>query len=324
MGQPPQDHPQALPTSSALSNEEENMSTQRPFRFGLVAHQAHSADDWIAKARRVEALGFSTFLVVDTVGATPAPMPALAVASAATRTLRVGTLVLANDFRNPVLLARECATLDLLSDGRFELGLGAGRPTAEDDYRKLGIPLDSGGVRLERLAESLGILKTLLAGERVTASGRRYAVAEADVFPRPVQQPRPPILVAGAGRRLLALAAREADIVAIAGRPDESESVFSEKVDRVREAAGERFDRLELSVQLMAVGREMHPEMLARFGLDPARLAQSTSPFFLPGTPDQMCERLLARRGRLGISYVTAPEVFMEALAPVVERLAGR
>lgn len=300
------------------------MSTQHPFRFGLVAHQASSAADWTAKARRVEALGFSTFLVVDTVGATPAPMPALAVAAGATRTLRVGTLVLGNDFRNPVLLARECATLDLLSDGRFELGLGAGRATAEDDYRKLGISFDLGGVRLERLAESLGIVKALLTGERVTASGRHYAVAEADVFPRPLQQPRPPILVAGVGRRLLSLAAREADSVAVAGRPDESESAFKEKVDQVREAAGERVDQLELSVQLMAVGQQMHPQMLARFGLDPAHLAQSTSPFLLLGTPEQMCDRLLERRERLGISYVTAPETYLEVLAPVVERLADR
>jgi len=300
------------------------MSTQRPFRFGVVAHQVRSAKDWIAKARRAEALGFSTFLSVDTVGMTPAPMPALSVAAAATHTLRVGTLVLANDFRNPVLLARECATLDLLSDGRFELGLGAGRPTAEDDYRKLGIALDPGGVRVERLAESLGIVKALLGGERVSASGRHYAVTDAEVFPRPVQQPRPPILVAGAGKRLLSLGAREADIVAVAGPPDESESVVKGKVDWVREAARDRFDQLELSVQLMAVGQEMHPQMLARFGLDPAQLKQSTSPFFLMGTPDQMCDLLLARRETLGVSYVTAPEAFLEALVPVVERLAGR
>src|SRR2546428_12871252 len=110
-----------------------NMATQRPFRFDIATHQFRSAEDWVARAQRAEALGFSTFLALDTVGMTPAPLPALAAAAAATRTLRVGTLVLANDFRNPVLLARECATIDLLSGGRFELGLGAGRPTAGDD-----------------------------------------------------------------------------------------------------------------------------------------------------------------------------------------------
>ena len=303
------------------------MTTHRPFRFGIVAHELRSAEAWAAKARRVEALGFSTFLTIDTVGMTPAPLPALAFAAAATRTLRVGTLVLANDFRNPVLLARECATVDLLSGGRFELGLGAGRPTADDDYHKLGIPLDSGGVRVERLAEALGIVKALLGGERVSFSGRHYAVNEADIFPQPVQSAsggRPPILVAASGRRLLALAAREADIVAVAGRPDESASAFGEKIDWLRQAAGDRFEQLELSVQLMAVGQEMHPQMLARFGLDPAQLAQSTSPFFLLGAPEQMCERLLERRETLGISYVTAPEAFLEPLAPVVQQLAGR
>src|SRR5207248_3043472 len=134
------------------------------------------------------------------------------------------------DFRHPVLLAREVATLDLLSNGRVELGLGAGRPTAEGDYRKLGLRLDSGGVRVERLAESLKIVKALLAGERVSLAGRHYDVADADIFPRPLQERRPPILVAAAGPRLLSLAAREADIVAVAGPPLESEAAFRQKV----------------------------------------------------------------------------------------------
>jgi probable F420-dependent oxidoreductase len=300
------------------------MSAQHPFRFGVVVHQFTSADDWVARARRVEAFGYSTLVLPDTVGPTPSPMTALAVAAAATRTLRVGPYVLANDFRNPVLLARECATLDVLSGGRFELGLGAGRPHAEADYRKLGLDQESGGIRLQRLAESLSLLGRLLSGERVTAAGRHYTVVDADVFPRPVQQPRPPILVAATGPRLLSLAAREADIIALGGRPDEPEEAVAAKTDAVREAAGSRFDRIELNVNLMAVGEQAHPQALRFAGLTAEQLMQSGSPFVLMGSTDQMCDRLLARRERLGISYVLVGEFFMEAFAPVVERMSGR
>src|ERR1044071_1820829 len=150
--------------------------SKRPFRFGVVTGQARSAEEWIAKARRAESLGFSSFLIPDTLGQTFAPLPALAIAAAATHSIHLGTYVLANDHRNPVLLARECATLDFLSGGRFELGLGAGRPGIEGDYRKLGIPLESGGVRVERLAEALGIMKRLFAGETVDHEGKHYKV----------------------------------------------------------------------------------------------------------------------------------------------------
>ena len=300
------------------------MSGLHPFRFGVVAPQLRSADKWVAKARRVEALGYSTLLLPDTIGPIPTPLPALAFAAAATRTLRVGPYVLANDYRNPVLLARECAAIDVLSGGRFELGIGAGRPRADEDYAKLGVALDSGGMRVERLAEALGILKGLLAGEQVTASGAHYAVTNADVFPRPAQQPRPPILVAAAGRRLLALAAREADIVAVADRPDAPETAVREKVDWLRESAGDRFDQIEINLNMMAVGTELHPQMLAWAGLTPAQLEGSTSPFLLLGTEDEMTERLLRLREHLGASYITIPEAFMEPFAPVVQRLAGR
>src|SRR5207302_4705390 len=144
-----------------------------------------------------------------------APLPGLAAAAASTRSLRLGTYVIANDFRNPVLLAKEAATLDVISGGRFELGLGAGRPQADEDNRMLGLPFDSGGVRVDRLAESLALIKALLAGGEATATGPHYAAEGAQVAPGAVQQPRPPILLAGWGRRLLSVAAREADIVAL-------------------------------------------------------------------------------------------------------------
>jgi probable F420-dependent oxidoreductase len=299
------------------------MTTQRLFRFGVVAGQARSGAEWADTARRAEALGYSTFLIPDTLGPTLAPLPALAAAAAATQTIRVGAFVLANDMRNPVLVARECATIDVLSGGRFELGLGAGRPTARDDYAKLGIPFGSGGARVERLAEALGIIKQLLCGQTVSAAGPHYTIAGADIFPRPIQQPRPPILVAAAGRRLLSLAAHEADIVALAIGPDEPLAAFEERVGWLRQEAGERFEQLELSLNLVAVGDRM-PQWLARSGLDLSRLVASRSPAALMGTPDQMREQLLERREALGISYITIAAELMETLAPVVDRLAGR
>jgi len=298
--------------------------SKRPFRFGVVIGQSGAAEEWIAKARRAESLGFSCFLVPDTLGQTFAPLPALAIAVAATHSIHVGTYVLANDYRNPVLVARECATLDFLSGGRFELGLGAGRPGAEEDCHKLGIPFDSGGVRVERLAEALGIIKATLSGQAVDAPGPYYAAAGADVFPRPAQQPHPPILVAASGKRLLALAAREADIVALSVPPLEGQAALKQKIDWLRESAGDRFQQLELNSNLTAVGQEL-PEWLAkRMNITLQQLIEADSPSALTGDVDQMCQQLLERREALGVSYITAGHMFMDALAPVIERLAGQ
>ena len=297
---------------------------RRPFRFGVVASMARSADEWASKARRVEALGYASLVIPDVLRFSLAPLPALAVAAAATRSLRVGTYVLANDFRNPVVLAKDVATLDVLSGGRFELGIGAGRPGVEADNRMLGVPFDSGAVRVARLAESLAILKALLAGQRATVSGAYYAVAEADVSPRPVQQPRPPILVAGSGRQLLRLAAREADMVALGLPPDAPRATVVEKLDWLRASAGERFADIELNINLMAVGRQVPRQISERLGLTAEALAERGSVAALVGTTDEMCEQLLERRETLGISYVMVSDELMEQLAPVVERLAGR
>ena len=296
----------------------------RRFRFGVVAASARSGQEWIDKARQIESLGYASLVVPDNLGFTLAPLPALAVAAAATRSLRVGTYVLANDFRNPVVLAKDVATLDVLSGGRVELGLGAGRPDSATENRMLGVPFDSGAVRVARLAESLDILKTLLAGQRASATGTHYAVADAEVSPRPVQQPRPPILVAGSGRQLLGLAAREADIIALGLPPDATEATAAEKIGWVREAAGDRFEQIELNVNLMAVGDRVPRQMTARYGLTAEALAQRGSVAAITGTVEQMCEQLLERRDRLGISYVLVSDELMQALAPVVERLTGR
>ncbi len=298
--------------------------SHRPFRFGVVAAQARSGEEWAEKARRVEAFGYATLVIPDNIQHTLAALPALAAAAAATHTLRVGTYVLANDYRNPVMLAKEAATLDLLSGGRFELGIGAGRPTAAAESRMLGIPFEVGGVRLARLAESLAIIKPLLAGQRATATGPHYAAADAEISPFPVQQPRLPILIAGSGPRLLSLAAREADIVALGVGPDTSEAVMAEKIALLREAAGERFAQLEININLMMVGERMPRWIAAQFGADAGQLARSGAVPVLTGTTDEMCDTLQRRREMLGISYIIVSDELMEALAPVVERLAGR
>jgi probable F420-dependent oxidoreductase len=291
----------------------------QPFRFGVVTAFARSGDEWVARARQVESLGYATLVVPDNLRHTLAPLPALATAAAATRDLRVGTYVLANDLRHPVLLAKDAASLDLLSGGRLELGIGAGRPNAADDYRMLGMPFESGRVRMARLAESLRVIKALLVGEPVPGS-------TAEVSPRPLQQPRPPILVAGSGPQMLALAAREADIVALGVGPTATEAEVKGKVGLVREAAGstDRFEQLELNINLMAVGHQVPRFIASQMGLSADDLARAGAVSALVGSPDEMCDTLQRRREQLGISYVLVADELMEGLAPVVARLAGR
>jgi probable F420-dependent oxidoreductase len=185
----------------------------RPFRFGVLGEGIRSGEGLLTEARRAETLGFSTLLLRDHFVREPfgdqlAPMVALT-AAAATRTLRVGTLVLDNDWRHPVLLAKEAATLDLLSGGRFELGIGAG--WLREEYRRAGMPFDPPGVRVGRLEESLRVLKGLLAGPAFAFAGAHYSVTGLEGFPRPVQRPRPPILVGAGSKRMLGIAAPRPD-----------------------------------------------------------------------------------------------------------------
>ena len=290
----------------------------------MVAASARSGEEWAEKARRIESTGYATLLVPDGLRYTLAPLPALTAAAMATRTLRVGTYVIANDYRNPVQLAKDVATVDLLSGGRFELGIGAGRPDAAEDNRMLGIPFDSGAVRVERLAESIALLKALLSGETGTATGPRYAAANAQISPRPVQQPRPPILVAAGKRRLLELAAREADIIALGIPPTEPEARVAERIAWIREAAGSRFDQIELNLNLMAVGQQVPRYVAMQMNLTAEGLARAGAVAALTGTTDEMVDTLQRRREKFGISYLAVSDELMEALAPVVERLAGR
>jgi probable F420-dependent oxidoreductase len=299
------------------------MTAARAFRFGVVAAHTQSGEEWIAKARRIESLGFDTMVMPDVLDHAPAVFPALAVAATATSRLRVGTYVLANDYRNPLMTAREASTVDVLSGGRFELGIGAGRPGADADYRKLGITVESPGRRIDRLEESIGSIKALFRGEPLGQDGQHYTLAGSTLAPRPAQQPHPPVLVAGTARRILSLAGRAADIVGIGGPPNESVEAIAEKVQWVREAAGDRFDAIELNANLMAVGERVHPQALQWLGLEEDEVRRSDSPFILLGSPDEMVEKLKERRKSLGLSYILVADSFIDMFAPVVERLAG-
>jgi probable F420-dependent oxidoreductase len=308
----------------------------RPFRFGVNVGPSRSRAEWAEKARKLEGLGYDTLTVPDHLADFLAPMPALVSAAEATTTLRVGTNVLNNDFRHPVLVAREAATVDLLTGGRLQLGLGAGHMQSE--YDQAGLAFDAGGTRVERLAEAVTVIKGLLDGEPVTFAGRHYRVTGHTIHPLPVQRPHPPIVISGNGRRLLTLAAREADIVGLSGitfrrggrAPDISGwkvSGVDERVQLVREISGDRHPRLELNVLVQRVvvtdhRRQAAEELASRWSqLSPDEILQS--PYVLVGSVDRLVEDLQARRERWGISYFTIFELYLDAFAPVVAQLAG-
>jgi probable F420-dependent oxidoreductase len=309
----------------------------KPFRFGVNVGRAGSRAEWAEKARKLEDLGYSALTVPDHLADLLAPMPALVSAAAATTRLRVGTNVLNNDFRHPVLVAREAATVDLLTEGRLQLGLGAGHMQSE--YDQAGLRFDAGGTRVERLVEAVAIVKGLLTGESVTFVGRHYRVTGHTIHPLPLQRPHPPLLIGGNGRRLLTLAATEADIVGLSGitfrrggaQPDVSGwrvAGVDARMQLVREAAGDRYDRLELNALVQRVvvtdDRRQAAEALARRWpqLSPEELLQS--PYVLLGTVGQLVEDLQARRERWGISSYIIFEPYIDAFAPVVACLAGR
>jgi probable F420-dependent oxidoreductase len=311
------------------------MGTRHRFRFGVQEHSAASAVDWREKARRAEALGYSTLYLPDHFSDQPGPIAALMAAAAATSTLRVGSLVFDNDYRHPVVLAKEAATLDLLSDGRLDFGLGAG--WLASDYEKAGIALDSAGTRIERMEEGLKVIKGLWAGGTFSFSGKHYKVSEMEGTPLPFQKPHPPVLLGGGGRKMLTLAGREADIVNInfdlrEGRVNRRlvrtglASATEEKLGWIREAAGERFDAIELSVTIFVTTvtderESMATGMAAGLELEAADIL--AIPHFLIGSVDEIVEDLRTRRDRYGISYVIVPGEVVEAFAPVVEKLAG-
>lgn len=307
----------------------------QPFRFAVHTGAGELVADWPGFVRRAEELGYAAVYVTDHLGRGLAPLAALAAAAVSSTTIRIGSYVFANDFRHPLILAREAATIDRLSHGRLDLGLGAG--WMRSDYRKLGMAYDRPGVRIDRLEEALGLVKRLLSGETVDHVGPHYRLEGARVSPDPVQRPHPPIMLGGGGPRLLRLAAREAQIVGLApqvsasGRPMlrmVGDDAVARRVEVIRRAAGDRFASLVLNAFVADAGvigsDQPVGASLATFLKSAGPAAVGGSPYLLYGTLGQIREALLRRRERMAISSYGIPARSMEAFAPLVEELAER
>jgi probable F420-dependent oxidoreductase len=309
------------------------MSKPHAFRFGAKAVKAGSAKEWTDTVRQAEDLGYVSFHMDDHFGNQLAPVPALMAAAAATTSILVGPHVAGVDFRNPVLFAKECATIDLLSEGRFTLGIGAG--WSAKDYAIAGIQQDDALTRIARLREAVQVMKGLWADGPFSFSGEHYEVAEVDAVPKP--HSRIPVMIGGGGPKILALAATEADIVGInpkiVGRAINPESMattaadaMDEKVDAVRTAAGSRFDDLELQVQVFKTvvtdqPRDVAEQLSPAFGVPPDVLLNA--PFFQIGSVEKITENIIAMRERWGISYVLFQSDATQPMAPVVANLTG-
>jgi probable F420-dependent oxidoreductase len=311
-------------------------SKPRPFRFGLQAYTSDTPKNFIDQVRKAELLGYSVWTAPDHAMDHLAPLPALAAIAMSTSVIRIGTMVMSNDWRNPVLLAREAATVDWLSGGRLELGVGAG--WLKQDYDRLGEPYDSPRVRIDRLEESLELMIELLSGATSHHSGRFYQVSGASCHPAPVQKPHLPIVVGGGSRRILTIAGRLADSVSVftnigAGqrgektRPDWSVRATEERLGWVREGAGPRFSEIELGARVrMTAVTNNRAATAARLG-SPEQLSADevvTSPYALVGSVDSICDDLVERRERFGFSYFVWGIGDFETMAPVVSRMAGR
>lgn len=321
------------------------MPSPRPFRFGVLDVESTARQAWISYARKVENLGYSTLAMGEHISfGGLAPFPALMAAAEATTSLRLGTHVLVNDFRNPVLLAQEVAALDLLSDGRLEFGLGAGWLAA--DFSAAGIPFRPASERVARLEEAILLLNLLFGDGPVTFDGAHYSVHEMDLQTKPRQRPHPPLYLGGGGRHMLSFAAREADIVGVTSKAtaagavdlgDRTGRAFDQKVGWIRAAARERFDAPELNTLVQQVvvtedRRQAAEHVLADYASWPPDLVVNVpadaddlldAPYCLIGTVAHIVEQLQERRERYGISYITVHGRFAETLAPVVERLVG-
>lgn len=292
-------------------------------------------EDLIPLARRAEDVGVSVLTVADHLDDQLAPIAALMAAADATTELRVGTLVFANDYRHPAVLAKEAATIDRLSGGRLEFGLGAGWMTT--DYESTGIPLDPASVRIERLEEALQVITALWSGEPVEHHGRFYDVTGLTGSPLPAQRPHPPIVIGGGGRKVLEVAGRRADIVNLnpalaagvidhrAG-PSATPEATERKIGWIRDAAGDRFADIELGTRIhLAIvtddRRGTFDALAGGFGMTAEQAAGS--PHALCGTLDEMAEDLEARRDRYGISTIGLSASSLDDLAPLITRLAG-
>ncbi|BAN02208.1 TIGR03621 family F420-dependent LLM class oxidoreductase [Ilumatobacter coccineus] len=309
----------------------------KPFRFGVQLRNAPDGVAWTEQAKRIESHGYSTATMPDHFDDQFAPMPALQAMLSATTTLRVGALVFDNDYKHPLVLAKELATMDVLSNGRVEIGLGAGWMIA--DYEQAGMQYDRAGVRIDRFVEGLAVIKGLMGQEPFSFDGDHYTIREHNGFPKPVQAPHPPIIIGGGGPRVLDIAAREADIVGVNGTlhagvigPEAiatmTRDAVIEKVGIVADAAraAGRLDHIEMNVRTFFVSvtddRDAQTAAMAEMiGVDEQMVRES--PFALIGSPEQIADDLVARREEFGFSYVIVGANEIDDFAPVVARLAG-
>lgn len=334
-------------SSNRASHVEEKVR-KHPFRFGVQAFDAESGSEWFETVAKAEDLGYSTLFTSDhyfgpgeiaaATGHRPvamAPLTAIAMAAAKTTSLRVGCRVFACDFHHPVVLAKEMATLDLLSEGRLEVGLGAG--WVRDEYDGLGIAMERPGKRIERLGEFVAIAKAHWSGEQIDHQGQHFSVSGFAGLPLPATPGGPPIMIGGGAPKILGMAGRLADIVSLnfnnASGKLGSASILSsgadetaKKIEWVREGAGERFEDLELEIgaYFVAVGAGAESQLKAmaqRFGVSTEAFA--SHPHALFGSVEEVCELLVSRRERYGVSYINVAERYLDAFAPVVAHLSG-
>jgi probable F420-dependent oxidoreductase len=311
----------------------------KPFRFLAEPSGIIDGKTLAERARHAEEIGIDTLVKSDHLLDLLAPIPALATIAAATERLRISAFVFNNDLRHPAVLAQDLATLDVLSDGRLDIGLGAG--WNEPEYKAIGLPFDPVGVRVSRMEESIAVLKGLLGDGRFSFQGKHYTITEMDGQPKPIQRPHPPFFIGGGGRRILSIAGREADIVSLAprllsGQRGDPRSITwagtEEKIGWVREAAGARFDGLEFNVyptqwpivvtnDLRGEARKVIDKMKSRTGVELTEDEVIAAPNLFIGSVDRLVEKFEELRARLGISSFMVGEI--DELAMVVERLAG-
>jgi len=295
---------------------------QRPFRFSVVAERAESRNTWLDKAHHIEDLGYTSLLVADHIWIDMDPTVAL-MAVADHTSLRIGSHVFCNDFRNPVILARQAATLDMLSNGRFQFGLGCGYDPR--DYEQTGIIFAEAGERVSRFEEALQLIKAFFTQETVSYTGKYYQTQEFKTSPKSIQKPHPPLFVGGSGKRVLSIAAREANIIGVGNKG--GPSAIQQKLDWIREAAGERFEQIELASTIFAVAVTESVEEVASKIAEKMRMTPQDVVQHLPvliGNPEQIASTLLTRREKYGISSIEIIEPHMESFAPVLALLAGK
>jgi probable F420-dependent oxidoreductase len=307
----------------------------RGFRFGVQVSKETTAKGWAELARRTEAAGYEVLTMPDHFTDQLAPIPALMAAASATTTLRVGALVFDNDYKHPVVLAKELATIDLLSEGRLEIGLGAGWMIS--DYEEAGIPYDSPKVRIDRFIEGVAVIRGAMAEGAFSFSGDHYTITNYNGQPKPVQA-RPPLLIGGGGKRVLSYAAREADIIGINGTmtagvvgPEALSTMTAESVDEkvaiVAAAGAHRINDIEMNIRTFFVkvtnDRAATVDGISSmFGVSKDMI--DASPFALIGSVEECIEQLLERRERWGFSYTIVGAENIDECAPIVAALRGK